>query len=232
MANSMDQENEANPVAEIFDEMFTLLQDLETRSVAAFEYMKEQGGATDEKLAPYLDRAAAASDVRWRAARARMEYLLAPALKSSTEVAQDEKAGAGTQPQPKEKDARIETGKAQVQEENQRKESGASNDLDDEFALAHPATKSSDPEDDYTQDAKLAADTKSNTKEAKGSERKQRKAARSSGAETQASALAGREKSESPNNDKNPKTQTPSDNEKSPPQSSDWEKQKGQRVAR
>ena len=79
---------EANPIAEIFDEMFTLMQDVETRSVALFEYLQEQGGATDEKLAPYLDRAASAADVRWRAARARMEHLLAPKPKSSTDVAE------------------------------------------------------------------------------------------------------------------------------------------------
>src|SRR5580693_7068794 len=91
MANPMDQDKEANPIEEIFDEMFTLLADIETPNAALFEYMKEQGGVTDEKLAPYLDRAAAASDVRWRAARARMEHLLAPKPKSATEVGKDEK---------------------------------------------------------------------------------------------------------------------------------------------
>src|ERR1700742_4850034 len=88
----MDQEKDANLIAEIFDEMFTLMQDLETRSVAVLEYLQEQGGVTDEKLAPYLDRAAAAADVRWRAARARMEHLLAPKPKSSTDVGKDENA--------------------------------------------------------------------------------------------------------------------------------------------
>src|ERR1700743_611070 len=100
MANPFDQDKEANPIAEIFDEMFTLLQDLETRSVAVLEYIKEQGGASDEKLAPYLDRAAAASDVRWRAARARMEHLLAPKPKSSTEGGKDDKPQRGAQPPP------------------------------------------------------------------------------------------------------------------------------------
>ncbi len=105
MANPMDQEKEANPIAEIFDEVFTLLEDLETRNAAMLEYMKEQGGVTDEKLAPYLDRAAAASDVRWRAARARMEHLLAPKPKSATEVGKDEKTKEPSQSQPKEKGA-------------------------------------------------------------------------------------------------------------------------------
>src|ERR1700744_1369584 len=99
----MDQEKEANPIAEIFDEVFTLMEDLETRSVAVLEYMKEQGGVSDEKLAPYLDRAAAASDVRWRAARARMEHLLAPKPKSSTDVAKDDKSKSASQSQPQEK---------------------------------------------------------------------------------------------------------------------------------
>lgn len=231
MANSAGQENEPNPIAEIFDEMFTLLQDLETRSLAVFEYMKEQSGATDEKLAPYLDRAAAASDVRWRAARARMEYLLAPKPKSATEVGKDEKAAAATQKQPKQKDPPEKTGKAQEQEENRSEKPAQPNDPGDDFALAHPATKSSDPEDDYTQDARLAADTKSNTKEAKRSEQKQEEAPTTSGAESQASALARGEKSESSKNDESPNTQGPSENEKSQPQSSGTEKQKGHRAA-
>ena len=99
----MDQEKEANPIAEIFDEMFTLLEDLETRNLAMLEYLKEQGGVSDEKLAPYLDRAAAASDVRWRAARARMEHLLAPKPKSATEVAKGKNAKDTSQSQPQEK---------------------------------------------------------------------------------------------------------------------------------
>jgi len=99
----MDQEKDANPIAEIFDEMFTLLEDLETRNLAMLEYLKEQSGVSDEKLAPYLDRAAAASDVRWRAARARMEHLLAPKPKSATEVAKGENAEGASQSQPQEK---------------------------------------------------------------------------------------------------------------------------------
>src|SRR3984957_6790046 len=95
----MDQEKAANPITKIFDEGFTLMEDLETRSVAILEYMKEQGGVSDEKLAPYLDRAAAASDVRWRAARARMEHLLAPKPKSATEAGKDEKTNEASRSQ-------------------------------------------------------------------------------------------------------------------------------------
>ena len=72
----MDQEKEANPIAEIFDEMFTLMEDLETRSAAVlvFEHGDDQGDAVAA-----LCRAAGFTDVsrhrdlagRDRAVRAR-----------------------------------------------------------------------------------------------------------------------------------------------------------------
>jgi hypothetical protein len=51
--------------------------------------LKDQGIATDEKLAPYLDRAGNASSVKWRAARARMQYLLSPVPKQTTAQEKD-----------------------------------------------------------------------------------------------------------------------------------------------
>ena len=117
----MDQDKEANPIAEIFDEVFTLMEDLETRSVAVLEYMQEQGGVTHQKLAPYLERAAAASEVRWRAARARMEHLLAPKPKSTTDAGKDEKTKGRAQPEAKNKDAQGSPSKAQGEDAKDQK---------------------------------------------------------------------------------------------------------------
>src|SRR5580698_8099608 len=137
----MDQEKEANPIAEIFDEVFTLMEDLETRSVAVLEYMKEQGGVSDEKLAPYLDRAAAASDVRWRAARARMEHLLAPKPKSSTDVGNEQKAKSGSQSQPQAKGQETESGKTKLQGESEKGTEPESKDLGKELSSAQAGAK-------------------------------------------------------------------------------------------
>jgi hypothetical protein len=79
----MDTDKTDNPIKEVLDGLFTLLETLETRSAAVLEFLKDQGIATDEKLAPYLERAGSASSVKWRAARARTAYLLAPAPKAS-----------------------------------------------------------------------------------------------------------------------------------------------------
>lgn len=95
----MDTDKTDNPVKEVLDGLFTQLETLETQNFAVLEFLKEQGIATDEKLAPYLDRAASASSVKWRAARARMTYLLAPAPKKATD-----QTGQPGQNQPQVKD--------------------------------------------------------------------------------------------------------------------------------
>ena len=84
-------ENNPEPIKEILDELFSLLESLETQSLALTQFLKDQGIATDEKLAPYLDRAGNASSVKWRAARARMQYLLSPVPKQSSDKEDKEK---------------------------------------------------------------------------------------------------------------------------------------------
>ena len=74
-------EPNVEPIKEILDELFSLLETFEKQSIAITQFLKDQGIATDEKLAPYLDRAGNASSVKWRAARARMQYLLSPIQK-------------------------------------------------------------------------------------------------------------------------------------------------------
>ena len=181
---------------EIFDEMFTLLEDLETRNVAILEYLGEQGGVTDEKLKPYLDRAGAASNVKWRAARVRMEYLLAPAPKSTTEQGKGDKSKAS---QARRKEKEPESGGSK---ERDKKEQGKKTE-------SEPGITRSDDEgaDKNSQNAKPVADGKAKDndqddakkgKEAEGDSKK--------GAEAQASALADDNKSDT-HEDENGKNQ-------------------------
>jgi len=170
----MEQEKEANPVAEIFDEMFTLLENLETRSVAVLEYLKEQGGVSDDKLTPYLDRAAAASDVRWRAARARMDHLLAPKPKSATEVEKDGKKADSQPQQGKDPDAGSEP-----------------NDLGKELASPHGPAASAESKHDKSKAATAAHDAKSKQNEPRDRKQNEEQAAASNISEKQSSAPSG-----------------------------------------
>jgi hypothetical protein len=98
----------AEPIKEIFDEMFALLETLETQNIAVLQFLKDKGIAPEEKLAPYLERAGNASNVKWRAARARMDHLLTPippaakeAAKEGTEKRQAEKPPSESAERPK-----------------------------------------------------------------------------------------------------------------------------------
>ncbi len=229
----MDQEKEANPIAEIFDEVFTLMEDLETRSGAILEYMKEQGGVSDEKLAPYVNRAAAASDVRWRAARARMEHLLAPKPKSSTDAGNDQKAKGESQSQPQAKGKDAESEKAKSQEEKEKGTKPGSKEIGKELSSAQPGAKeSTEPKDGKSQNTITAAESKSDRKEAEDGRQDKEPKAASKDAESQAAAL-GREKKSDSRNGGNATDQNPQfDGGNSGGRSAEHEKQKAQETAK
>jgi hypothetical protein len=64
---------------EIVEELASTFQKLETQSAALLEFVKDKGIVKEDDLAPYMERAGAASAVRWRATRVRMARLLASA---------------------------------------------------------------------------------------------------------------------------------------------------------
>lgn len=76
---------------EILDDLIPSLEALEAKSTAVLEFLKHEGIASDEKLAPYLEQAANASNVRWLGVRVRVERLLSKAEKDSSEKQTDKK---------------------------------------------------------------------------------------------------------------------------------------------
>lgn len=68
--------NEA--MKEVLNELFSHLERLETQNEAILQFLKEKKRVTDKQLAPYLEQAANASNVKWRAARVRIDHLLEP----------------------------------------------------------------------------------------------------------------------------------------------------------
>src|SRR5712672_2953961 len=79
-------ETQSDTLKEVLSELFALLEAQETNSAALLQLLKDRGIASDEKLSTYLDQAGRASNVKWRAARMRMEYLLTPIQKEPAET--------------------------------------------------------------------------------------------------------------------------------------------------
>jgi hypothetical protein len=74
---------------EMLDELIPSLKALDTQSAAVLEFLKHEGIASDEKLAPYLQQAASASNVRWLGVRVRIERLLSFVEQDSAEKQSD-----------------------------------------------------------------------------------------------------------------------------------------------
>jgi hypothetical protein len=68
-------------VEQLLDELLSSIEALETRGAAILQFLKDEGYATEDQLAPYMEQAGNASSVRWRAARLRMMSLLNSAMK-------------------------------------------------------------------------------------------------------------------------------------------------------
>jgi len=73
-------------IDEILEELSSTLQKVESQSAAVLELIKDKGIVREEELAPYLERASAASSVRSRAMRVRLAALLAGLDKSELQA--------------------------------------------------------------------------------------------------------------------------------------------------
>jgi hypothetical protein len=108
---------------ELLNELGSSLEALETQNAALSQFLKDKGIVTDEQLAPYIDQAGNASNVRWRAARVRLERIFASATR------EEEKASEKNQEQMPKARANADQQKATNQEpENAAKKVGSKDD--------------------------------------------------------------------------------------------------------
>src|SRR5882762_2044766 len=117
-------ETQSDTLKEVLSELFALLEAQETNSAALLQLLKDQGIASDEKLSTYLEQAGRASNVKWRAGRMRMEYLLTPIQKETADKDKSKQAESN-EAEPKEAQSPEVANKAQEgKRKNQAKDNG------------------------------------------------------------------------------------------------------------
>jgi trichohyalin len=102
-------------IQEVFNELFIHLEKLETMSEGILLYLKEKKRVTDKQLSPYMEQAGNASNVKWRAARVRVERLL-------TAKDEESKAAASVNIRPEIAKAEQEQGAKKEDEKKQASE--------------------------------------------------------------------------------------------------------------
>jgi cobalamin biosynthesis Mg chelatase CobN len=75
---------------EILDALFSSLEELETQNAAVLQLLKDKGLASEDDLAAHLEQAGNASNVKWRAARVRIDHLVSSAIKAAEREAEKE----------------------------------------------------------------------------------------------------------------------------------------------
>jgi hypothetical protein len=144
-------------VQEILDDLIPSLEALEAKSTAALEFLKREGIASDEKLAPYLEQAASTSNVRWLGVRVRIERLLSAAEKDSAKKQTEKeekkpetdptKAAQASQSQPETGDNSKSAGPENQNENTEKDNNGEKMPKDSEPKSKIAATDSTSDDD-------------------------------------------------------------------------------------
>jgi hypothetical protein len=147
---------------EFLDELFSSLEVLETRSTAILQFLKEQGEVTEEELAPYMEQASKASNVRWRAARLRMMSLFSAAVKDSDHASEkspkqprsNDVSEKNAQPEGMEKPSGPQAKKTEAEPDKQK---AAQNENQEKSQDSQQATRKAEPE---AEDRKIDVEAK------------------------------------------------------------------------
>jgi hypothetical protein len=105
-------------VHQILDELLSALEPLDTHSAALLQFLKAKGIATDEDLAPFLEQAGNASNVRWLAARVRINSLISSAMKITETKPTETKLAETTPAQRQSENESNQSAKSELPAEN------------------------------------------------------------------------------------------------------------------
>ena len=126
-------------VQEILHELFSALEAMETQSTAILQFLKDKGITNEKELAPYVEQAGEASNVRWRAVRVRIDYLLSSDMKTAEQDATKQEVPKTTENHPEPRNSGTETSRRTEKESTrgmQKTAASTNPEIDDVSASA------------------------------------------------------------------------------------------------
>src|SRR5467141_1002850 len=150
--------DENNFVQEIFHDLFSSMEALETQNTAVLQFLKDKGVATDEELASHLEQAGNASSVRWRGVRVRADYLFASAVKAAEQAAERESAKRAEMKPESKTDTRQSGGQKTAKDAKQVATQNAPNQQADNEQADKAQPDNEQPEHEQPQSDKPEAD--------------------------------------------------------------------------
>ena len=150
--------DENNFVQEIFHDLFSSIEALETQNTAVLQFLRDKGIATDEELASHLEQAENASSVRWRGVRVRADYLFASAVKAAEQAAERESTKRAEMKPESKPDTRQSGGKETGKGAKQVATQNAANQQADNEQADKAQPDNEQPEHEQPQSDKPAAD--------------------------------------------------------------------------
>src|SRR6266478_4961620 len=144
----MDENNNINFVQEIFHDLFSSMEALETQSTAVLQFLKDKGIATDEELVSHLEQAENASSVRWRGVRVRADYLFASAVKAAEQAAERESTKHAEMKPESKPDTRQSGGKKTAKDAKQVATQNAANQQADKAQADNEQPEHEQPQSD------------------------------------------------------------------------------------
>ena len=118
---------DGNPAQQAFKELLPYLEALDTQNSAILQLLKDKGLTTDEQFAPYLEQAGNVSNVKWLAARLRIDHLLSSIGKERDSDKDKEEEARKTKPSTSEASPRQEPSKRD-EEDREPEETAASSE--------------------------------------------------------------------------------------------------------
>jgi hypothetical protein len=116
-----------NPAEDVLNELLPYFEALDTQNAALVQFLKDKRVVSDEQLAPYLERAAKASNVKWFGARLRMGRLFSVPETKGEAAAEKPEPGQerATQPSTEQRTAEPGTDRGNHPEERDRGQTAA-----------------------------------------------------------------------------------------------------------